>query len=191
MKSYLLLLASKSFQQFNHETQNAIYNEFYHLVYPHIFNLVKDHATTEDIIQDSFFKIIQKTPKYDNQKKFKAWFKVIAKNTTYNYLRKHSKTQCELDENLYLKYSNQFISCCSQSLEDEVESKMMIEEMEKYLNQIKSDYRILIDLRWKQELTYKEIAEKIHSTEEKVRQKLHRARKAVKKIFLKKWDFNK
>ncbi|MEB3100086.1 sigma factor-like helix-turn-helix DNA-binding protein [Ferviditalea candida] len=39
------------------------------------------------------------------------------------------------------------------------------------------NYRIILEMRWKQELTYKEIADEPGTTEDIIRQKLNRARK--------------
>ncbi|MBP1994320.1 RNA polymerase sigma-70 factor (ECF subfamily) [Paenibacillus eucommiae] len=141
--------------------------------------MVKDHAATEDIIQDSFIKVLKKTPECEDLTKLKAWIRVVAKNTTYNYLRKNKKNHNHLDIESVFINENFIIS--SESVESIVEAKIMADDITRYLDHVKKEYRILIELRWKKGLSYKEIAEELDITEEIVKQKLYRAREAVKK----------
>jgi RNA polymerase sigma-70 factor (ECF subfamily) len=62
MESKLLLLASTNFEALNSTIQREIYQEFYKLVYTPVFYMVKDHASTEDIIQLSFLKVVNHMP---------------------------------------------------------------------------------------------------------------------------------
>lgn len=73
------------------------------------------------------------------------------------------------------------------STESEIELKIMSEEIGRWLQELKPEYRALIELRWKQELSYKEMADMLDTNESTVKHKLHRAREAMKKRFVKLW----
>jgi RNA polymerase sigma-70 factor (ECF subfamily) len=75
----------------------------------------------------------------------------------------------------------------AETVETEVELKAVSEAVSRYLLDLRPDYRILVELRWKQGLSYKEMAEVLDIEEEVVKTKLHRARDAIKKRFLKEW----
>jgi RNA polymerase sigma-70 factor (ECF subfamily) len=56
------------------------------------------------------------------------------------------------------------------------------------LSEINPDYRKLIELKWKSGKSNKDISEELDLTEGAIKQKLHRARKALKKK-IQKWGF--
>jgi len=191
MQSKLLLLLNCNFTALHSELQRDIYAEFYKMVYGAIVYMVKDHAATEDIIQDSFLKVIRNIPTVDTENQFLSWIRVVVKNTTYNYLRKHKKIRNEVDvDSVFINESTDYATDAV-TVEKEVELKEMTEVIDKCLFELKPEYRALMELRWKQRLTYKEIAVHLETTEQTVKYKLHRAREAIKKKFLKVWGDTK
>ncbi|CAM3636750.1 RNA polymerase sigma factor [Marinicrinis lubricantis] len=188
MQSHFHLLLNCHFDALNYEAQKEIYYEFYQFAYGPIYYMIHDRASTEDIIQEAFLKVIHNIPKeMDNENQFKAWIRVVVKNTTYNFLRKHKKIRNEVDAESVFIYDNAEIATSSDSLQKTVETKMMTEAITAYLEELKPEYRTLIELRWRQELSYKEIAETLDTTEQTVKSKLYRAREAMKKRFSKDW----
>ncbi|TCZ80170.1 sigma-70 family RNA polymerase sigma factor [Paenibacillus albiflavus] len=191
MQSKLLLLLDCNFTALHSELQREIYAEFYKMVYGAIIYMVKDHAATEDIIQDSFLKVIRNIPKADTENQFLSWIRVVVKNTTYNYLRKYKKIRNEVDvDSVFINESTDYTTDTI-TVEKEVELKAMTEVIDKCLFELKPEYRALMELRWKQKLSYKEIAVHLETTEQTVKYKLHRAREAIKKKFLKVWGDSK
>ena len=182
----LQLLLATEFNHISESIQEEIYYEFYDLVYGQIMYIVRDHAAVEDIIQESFIKVITSKPTFDSENKLKAWLRVVSKNTTMNFLRKNKKYRNHLDVDGVFISEEEFTPHAA-NVEQQVESKMMEESIESYLEQLKPEYRLLIELRWKQELSYKEIADLLDTREEVVKQRLFRAREAVKKMLYREW----
>ena len=189
MEDSLYKLTISNFAQLTPILQKAIYKDFQTLVYRNIFNIVKDHGETEDIIQESFFKAINNTPQFEDEKRLLAWLKIIAKNQAFNYLRKNKKNISELNLEVFLKNEKQINSAFSASLENEIETKILMEAIDNLVSQLKTEYRELIELSWKQQLSSKEVAAEIAVTENTVRQKLHRARVTIRKKLSEKWNF--
>jgi RNA polymerase sigma-70 factor (ECF subfamily) len=189
MESKLILLIESKFDALNPYVQKEIYQEFYNLVYSTIIYIVKEHAATEDIIQDSFLKLLTHLPNVDTVVRLKSWIKVVIRNTSFNYLRKHKKNRNEVDMDGV--FNHEHSTSATETTEAQIELKMMTEAINQCLNEIKVEYRTLIELRWKKELSYKEIAEQIGSTEETVKHQLHKARQTIKKRFQKDWDERK
>jgi DNA-directed RNA polymerase specialized sigma24 family protein len=61
-----------------------------------VFFILRDHAACEDVIQDAFIRVIEKSPKTLDETKVTAWIKTVTRNATYNYLRKNKKMRDEL-----------------------------------------------------------------------------------------------
>lgn len=69
----------------------VIYDETHKLIYYHAYHILKDPDLTEDIIQDTYLKVLDNIDNYQNQNP-RAWISTIAKNLSLNLLKKESKT---------------------------------------------------------------------------------------------------
>ncbi|MHA6480751.1 RNA polymerase sigma factor [Paenibacillus sp. strain BS8-2] len=187
MSTKLFHLTSVQFEALSPSVQREVYHEYYRFAYPIIIYMVKDHATTEDILQNAFMKIIRHIPPLENEGHLKGWMKVIVKNEIYNFFRKHKKNRNDNNTDSVYIIDNLRMATDKAGLEAEIETKLMAEELETYLTKLKPEYQALIELRWKRELSYREMAAELDTTEDKVKYKLYKAREAMRKIFLKRW----
>ncbi|MEC0371403.1 RNA polymerase sigma factor [Paenibacillus chibensis] len=186
MSNMIRLLATADFREISEDLQEEIYYEYYDFAYGMILYIVKDHAATEDIIQESFIKVIKNKPVFENEGKLRAWLKVVTKNTTINYLRKNKNYRNQLDVEGVFMYKEE-ISKSPISVENTVETKLIEESIMDYLQQLKPEYSVLIEYRWKQGLSYKEISNMLDLSEDVVKQRLFRARESIKKMLFKEW----
>ncbi|RUS45752.1 RNA polymerase sigma factor [Cohnella sp. AR92] len=187
MASPLMLLMAEDFEGMSPSIQKEIFREYYELVYGLIIYLVKDHATTEDLIQETFLHVLKKMPSIDSEVKFKGWIRTVVKNRVYTYLKRNRKIRDEMADDRTVFLDNLVFVSPMGSTESEIELKIMTEEIGRCLQELKPEYQALIELRWKQELSYKEMAAMLDTNESTVKHKLHRAREAVKKRFVKLW----
>jgi RNA polymerase sigma-70 factor (ECF subfamily) len=187
MSNHLTLLFTADFYSLPHTLQQKVYHDYYRLVYPLVFFILKDHGATEDIIQESFMRSIQKSAQLQDLEKLESWLKTLARNVTLNSLRKFSRSRDELESEDV--FPNGEVSCAGHSISvmEEVEVKMMREALSAYLDQLKPEYRQIIEMRWIHNLSYKEMAAIMNVSEGIIRQKLFRAREAVKKRFQMEW----
>lgn len=186
MSNMIRLLATADFREISEDLQEEIYYEYYDFAYGMILYIVKDHAATEDIIQESFIKVIKNKPVFENEGKLRAWLKVVTKNTTINYLRKNKNYRNQLDVEGVFMYKEE-ISKSPISVENTVETKLIEESIMDYLQQLKPEYSVLIEYRWKQGLSYREISNMLDLSEDVVKQRLFRARESIKKMLFKEW----
>lgn len=186
MSNHLDLLVSTDFSQLNELLQEKVYYEYYDYVYGLIYYIVKDHSTTEDIIQDAFIQVIKKKPVFENEIKLRAWLKVVSRNSSINYLRKNKKHRNQVDIDSVYTYIDEGLQS-PLSIEHHVESKMMEDSIQSLVNSLKPEYRVLIEYRWKQGLSYREISEILDISEEVIKQRLFRARESVRKKMHKEW----
>ncbi|MGQ8871954.1 RNA polymerase sigma factor [Paenibacillus sp. TSA_86.1] len=186
MANRLQLLLASDFHQLGSALQEEVYYEYYNMVYGLIVYIIKERAAAEDIIQDAFIKIIKNKPLFEDEVKLKAWLKVVTRNTAINYLRKNKNNRNQLDtDSVFIDIET--MNQTAVSVESMVETQMMQESIERYLSQLKPEYRVLVELRWKEGFSYREIAELLNTTEDIVKQRLFRARSSIKKKLHKEW----
>ncbi|MBM6387726.1 MULTISPECIES: RNA polymerase sigma factor [Paenibacillus] len=186
MANRLQLLLASDFHNLSPSLQEEVYYEYYNMVHGLIVYIIKERAAAEDIIQEAFIKIIKNKPSFENEVKLRAWLKVVTRNTAINYLRKNKNNRNQLDtDSVFIDMET--INQTAASVESTVETQMMQESIEFYLEQLKPEYRVLIELRWKEGMSYREMAELLDTSEEIVKQRLFRARGSIKKQLHKEW----
>ncbi|GIP31242.1 RNA polymerase sigma factor [Paenibacillus sp. J2TS4] len=187
MPRHLILLYTADFYSLTESLQQEVYREYYMLVYPMVYAIIRDHGAAEDIIQDAFMRAIERAKQIEEPEKLAGWLKTLTKNFAISFLRKWSRQRDELlsdDVFLYKEVSSNEIGL---SVEKEVEIKMMKEAISRYLDQLKPEYRQIMEMRWIYNLSYKEMADVLGLTEGSIRQKLFRAREAVKNKLKEEW----
>ncbi|MGD9761784.1 MAG: RNA polymerase sigma factor [Candidatus Izemoplasmatales bacterium] len=83
-EDYINLLIEKDDEAFQFVYENTKKG-----VFSMIISIVKNKAATEDLMQDTYIKMIEKIHQYKKGKNFYAWLLQIAKNTALDYYRKH------------------------------------------------------------------------------------------------------
>ena len=102
-----------------------LYDQMHKLVYLVCLGIVKNEASAQDLAQDTFVTVWNKSSEFKGGS-YKAWILTIAKNKSLNYIKKHSRVmpvgqEYELD--LICKESND-------SFEDSVVLKLALEKLD-------------------------------------------------------------
>ena len=126
----------KALKAKNEEAFDYCYQKYKNLLYFHIYGILKNHETSEEVLLDTFIKIYDNIDTFDGMY-FKAWIVKIAKNTAISELRK-VKENMVFDENLYVK---EVIS--DYDLQDYLTDLSLILDNEEYLIMI---YHLIYDL---------------------------------------------
>lgn len=162
--------------------EEKVYRLYYRYLYRYIFPLVKEHSSIEDIIHDSFIKIINYWPR--GTVPDIAWIKTVVKNTALDHYRKLKNVQCfyNVEQVNKLKELDSHINTL-----DKIEEKIKIEVLHQSINELKRDYRDVIKLFYFQGKSYKEISQELNLSEQVITQRLFRARKKLYHSFSNKW----
>ena len=64
-------------------------------VYRFCLQLTRNHALSEDLVQDVFLKVLRKAGSFRGESSFKAWLFNIARNVAYDQLRKAKRRPTE------------------------------------------------------------------------------------------------
>lgn len=128
-----------------------------------------NQSDAEDVLAETFLKVYLNLGGYNPTLKFSSWLYRIAHNEAVNLIRKKSKYFI-VDINT-LGLSQDFNFEKSQTL-----------DLEKILTALPADDRNVLVLFYLEDMSHREIAEILKTSENNVAVKLNRARKKAKKI---------
>ena len=150
-----------------------IYRDYYDIVFKYVLCLTHDKDISEDLVQETFIRMIKNIDKFEGKSKLSSWLCEIAKNLWIDYLRKN-KRKVELNENEELNIqSEQNIE--NEYIEREDENKVF--EKIKALDEISQK---VMYLRIKGEMSFKEIGDVLGKSENWARVTFYRAKQKVK-----------
>lgn len=132
--------------------------DFYRLAYSY----VKNANDAVDILQDSIQKAISSKDKLKNEKSLKSWFYRIVVNTSLDYLRKQKKIKVVDEETLELYSTGQ----------DDHYTDI---DLERSLESLPPKYRIVIILRYFEDLKIEEVAEVLQESPNTIKTRLYKA----------------
>jgi len=96
-EDYLDSLAQKDNQAFA-----IVYENTKRGVYSIIASLVSDRHDVEDLMQDTYLKMLKNLNQYQRGRNFNAWLQEMAKNIAYDHLRKTRPIVADPQEQAYL-----------------------------------------------------------------------------------------
>ena len=155
-----------------------LYNKYKSKIVYFIFNIVKDYQKAEDLAQETFIYIMQNPMK--NDVSFKYYVYLVAKSKAFNY-RNIENRRNEIAEE-YLSNNKQIENDVLDVITKEESKKELLDAIElldeKYKNAI---YLVNIE-----NLSYKETADILGETLSNTKSLVHRGKKQLRKILLKK-----
>ncbi|MGY6560623.1 MAG: RNA polymerase sigma factor [Luteibaculaceae bacterium] len=164
-------------------------NELYHLYFNDMMKIclryAGDRDQAKDIFQDSFIKVFNSIETLSNPSVFDSWIRRIFVNTALDYLRKE-KREVLLQDKFFSEVGAEKIHIQLQTPKFEVEG---LEESEQVLNAIQEltpAYRATLNLYIFENLTHKEIAEKMGITVGSSKSNLAKARARLQELLKKK-----
>lgn len=153
-------------------------------VYNFMLKKTKNEIDAEDVSIQTFSKAFERLEHYNPQFGFNTWLITIAKNTHIDLIRKRkSEKTLDIDQNdpIYTNLVDE-----SPGIEDQLIYEQNLITLKNYIRQLKPHYREIIMLRYFQELSYNEIAEKLDEPLNNVKVKLLRAKKLLTELITRK-----
>lgn len=164
------------------KTDDAAFSVLYEIYFPKIYGYVMKRVgkkeETEDIVSQTFLKMVEKLPAFQSGKgSFKSWIYTIATNIMFDYFRKLRKRREESIEE-HLEIPSTHLNPHQQSLQLEEQKKVF-----HTLSLIPEKYQKLLHLKYYSELEYEEIAEVLGITVNNLGVILHRALKKFRETY--------
>lgn len=144
-------------------------------LYWHIRRIVKNHDDADDILQNTFIKVIKNIEKFKQESSLQTWLYRIATNESISFINNKKHVSADLLDNNVLTVVS----------DDEVDYENVKLKLSKAIDLLPHKQKIVFNLRYYDEMSYQEIANITHTSVGALKSSFHLA---VKKIedFLKK-----
>lgn len=155
----------------------ALYDHFFDPIYAFVFRRIADKESVHDIVSETFLKVYRSLDSFQPQHEgsLSSWIYTIAKNETFQYLRKiKDKQNVSLDDVPEPAVQADFVK--------EVDDHRLHDTVQTLLQQLPDEDRDLIRYKYFDELGNIEIADLLGITDNNATVKLHRALKKFKAV---------
>lgn len=149
---------------------DKIYCDYFKVVYKFVLTLSKNQALAEEITQETFFKALKNISKFNEKCKIETWLCKIAKNTYFDYLKKHNLKEDVPLETIPSK----------ENIEEFFLNKETYYSVHKVLHKLKDPYKEVFSLRTFCELSFLQIGELFEKSESWARVTYYRAKLLIK-----------
>lgn len=156
--------------EFVHE-MGGIYKEHAQMVFRYLMSLCKEEQLAEELTQETFYRAIKSSNRYDGTCKISTWLCQIAKHLWYQELDKRAKKGTfELNDEIPSTNTNVEEAICLK------ENKM---ELMKDIYKLDQTSKEVVLLRITGAFSFKEIGEILNKSENWARVKYYRAKQKI------------
>ena len=155
-----------------------LYNKYKDKIQYFVYNIVKDYQKAEDITQDVFIYVMQN--KIKEGYTFKYYLYLVAKSRAYNLINME-KRRTEINEDYYNGTEQ-----VGQDVADIVTKNEKRKAIMSAIDMLDDRYKNAIYLVKIEELTYQETAQILGESVQNVKNLIHRGKKELRKILIKK-----
>lgn len=150
-----------------------IINKYKNQLYATILRMTRNPQDAQDLVQDAFIKVYRNLDKYDGSGAFGGWLYRVAINHCMDEFRKksYSTIQIEVDEAKVVNREHPEVVFLK---------KEKSRQLERLIATLPEDERLIILLRYINEMSYEDIGELMNVPLSTVRNKLHRAKKKMR-----------
>ena len=175
----LINQAKKANQKAFHSLLNLFWKDVYHFQ----LNKCNDEDEAEDTTIKTFAKAFDKIHTFDDNYQFKTWLFTISNNIYIDHLRKKKTETISINKNQYEIHE---LIDEDPSPADQLIQEQNLAKLKAYIRQLKPHYQEVINLRYFQDLSYKEISQKLDEPMNNIKVKLLRAKKLLAEIITRK-----
>lgn len=151
----------------------VLINTYKERLYWHIRRIVLDHDDTDDVLQNTFIKVFRNIDKFKGASKLYSWMYRIATNEALSFLKAKSKKLGVSNDELQERLANN-LQADVYFEGDEIQLKL-----QKAIALLPEKQKLVFNMKYFEELKYKEISEILGTSEGSLKTSYHLA---VKKI---------
>ena len=170
-------LIESAIKQGNKRAYSQLMQKYRDLIYYTLLKKTGNEDLSKDLTIKTFGKAFKKLHQYTPKYSFSTWLGAIARNNFIDYFRKSKKNKTIFFEDMK-NDSGQQVQIKDHSLDPEsiLHSKQRYSMLKAIINSLDKKYRIIVKLRYFDELTYDEISKKLNIPKGTVKAQLYRAR---------------
>ncbi len=166
-------------QNGNQKAFNSLLNTYWKDLFLFQYKKCHNEDEAEDITIKTFARAFDKISSFNPKYKFKTWLYTISNNLYIDHLRKQKTETVSINKNSPAIHR---IMDEEPSPADQLIQEQNLAQLKAFIRKLKPHYQEVINLRYFQESSYKEISERIDEPMNNVRVKLLRAKKLLAEI---------
>lgn len=158
--------------------QVKIYELFSNAIFNTCVRIVNNSADAEDVMQESFIEAFRKINTFRGEGEFAGWLKRIAINNSINFIRKNKRIVSLEEINLDIPNPSDGAAEISENI------FCQIEEIRTAMEQLNTNYKVILSLHLLEGYDHDEIAEILNTTNGNVRTRYSRAKQKLLQIIM-------
>jgi RNA polymerase sigma-70 factor (ECF subfamily) len=155
-----------------------LYHRYFQRIYSFVYGRIRNHADTEEIVQETFTVVFLSIEKYSGRSSLVSWIYGIARNTTNNNLRQTKTNNLRMREigSDHLQPIKNFSSCTpEEQLAIQHYLSSVVDQLEEF-----GDWQVeIFEMRHLQNLSIHEISERTQRSSDSVRSSLYRVKRLL------------
>lgn len=154
-------------------------------VYFMLLKMVNNKDDADDLTIEAFGKAFKRLSQYTPNYAFSTWLFKIASNNCIDFIRRKKMITFSIDKTFENDEGGEMsmdIKAEGLNPEENVIKKQKVQHMHAVVEKLKPRYRVLVEMRYFEELSYEEIAEKLELPLGTVKAQLFRAREFLANI---------
>lgn len=163
----------------NQKAFSDLLNFYWKEVYRFQLSKGQNDDEAEDLTIKTFARAFDKIDTFDEKYQFKTWLFTVSNNLYIDQMRKKKTETISIHKNPIEIHK---IMDEDPSPADQLIQEQNLAQLKAYIQQLKPHYQVVINLRYFQDLSYKEMAEKIGEPMNNIKVKLLRAKKLLAEI---------
>ncbi|MCP1144242.1 RNA polymerase sigma factor SigX [Lysinibacillus endophyticus] len=159
---------------------HSLYDRYHQDVFQFLIYLVKDRGVAEDLSHEVYVRVLKSYERFEGRSSEKTWLFAIAKNVAIDYFRKNA-VRSSRNFDAFNWETEQLVSP-TKSPEALIELNDDMQQLLEALEKCTGDQKMVIIMRYFQELSIAETAAILNWTEGKVKTTQHRAIKNLRDL---------
>ncbi len=157
----------------NKQAYGHIINKYKNQLYATILRMTRNPHDAQDLVQEALVKVYYQLGKFEGKGSFSSWIYRVSINYCMDEFRKkrYKMKQVDIDEETLSNHNHPEVIFLK---------KEEHRQLEKLIQTLPEDERMILLLRYVNELGYQEISELVEIPISQVRNKLHRAKKKMR-----------
>jgi RNA polymerase sigma factor (sigma-70 family) len=180
------LLLVEEAKKGNEKAFASLMNRYRDSIYFMLLKMVNNPSDAEDLTIEAFGKAFRNIDSYTPRFAFSTWLFMIATNNCIDFIRRKHATSVPLDQwQEGIGHTTINIQSDLPDPEETLINDQKIATLRKIVNQLKSPYREIIELRYYKEYSYEEMSNELNIPIGTVKAQLYRAKSLLYNIFIK------
>ena len=175
-----LLLIKRYLEKRDTTAFNELYKRYSAKVYAKCISMLKDETLASDATQEVFTKVFLKLGSFGEKSKFSTWLYSVTYNYCIDFIRKQKR-----DLQLFTDGAEDLPDLVDNDDDDQELLAMEVSRLRKVLEAIPPGDKVILLMKYQDELSIKEISEALNKNESAVKMQLKRAKTKAKLAYKK------